>query len=436
MEEYPNVLIVTTKQEGNNTQTFLTLKNIWQQWPKEKLGYVFIDETNGKRKDYYNSREVIISLKDRPIARLAKGGFSRKLNKSLKNCTDDGNRNPKKRALKLNIRQYAYSFIDNSPVIIRQNVIEEVKSIHPDVIYTMGSSITVMKVAYRLSIQMDVPIIIHFMDNWPQRIQWEDNVLLKGYRARIDYWLKRIYSRCTCAMTISEMMARDYKAKTGIEHRALMNSIDLKSWKCKERANRADKVILTYAGGLHLGRAKTLCKLGEILDIQPRNDVTYILNVYTSINKYKSDISELEKYNSINVLDYISQKELKDVYEKSDILVLVESTEKNDTIETFTKYSISTKTAEYLATGRLILYIGNKGRELYDYLANNNAAIVVDDIDNVKAISELIPDNPKQIVCNAYELAKKNHDRDSLNERIINIISENIRFFETNLNNM
>ena len=287
----------------------------------------------------------------------------------------------------------------------------------------MGSTITVLKVACMISDRINRNIILHFMDNWPETIQWGDNYWLTGYQKQLRKWLKKTYSRSQCALTISEDMALDYERITGIKHFLLMNSVNVDSWRCTPR--RLNNCInLVYAGGLHLGRDKTLLDVYRRLVRLSNSEMKYKLTIYT--NKKTVSASELSEYSDGNILvvkDAVTRDKLIKAYEDADILLLAESVVVDSTIERFAKYSISTKTAEYLATGKPILYIGSKTRALAKYLMKYNSAAVIENTDQLNEALDFIIENYDKLSRNAVQLAYLNHDERKLNSNLITAIN-------------
>jgi len=335
-----------------------------------------------------------------------------KLNSKMKTSKDDEEYDNKIKSKKENFRQLLYALVDQSPLLLKKQDYLRIADFGPEVVYTMGSSITLLKCSYKISEYLGIPIIPHFMDNWVECIQWQNNSLLAQYRRCLDTWVKNVYSRTHCALTIGQDMADYYEKKTGIKHRALMNSIDVEFWHSNSLPPQ-NEVRFVYAGGLHLERDTVL---GEIA--QQLNRVSEILNkecyldVYTNDRDAKSFKKKFGTIRNVNIHSYVPKETLVQVYEHSNVLLLIESLDINTREFEFSKYSISTKMAEYLASGRLIMLIGPKESSSYKYLSANNAAIVIDDIDSLsEAMADSVDENiVETIINNAKNLADRNHN--------------------------
>ena len=420
---YPKVLIITGNSMAGKTQTAITLRNIWKNWPSDKLLEIVIGETPINNDSRGNS--FFLPLKRQPLSYLAKSGMASSLNKELK--TNEKNietsHQLSTKSFKEKTRQYMYCFIDRSYIGLKKNDLEIIKSFNPDIIYTMGSTVTVLKVANIISNKINISIILHFMDNWPETIQWGENNWLNGYQKLLRRWLKRTYKRSKCALTISEEMAHDYEEQTGIIHFPLMNTVNVEYWRCdKRRINTC--INLVYAGGLHLGRDKTLLEIYRTIENSNNLERKCKLTIYTNTKLGSaSELLECSDGNALIVKDAVPHEELIKVYAEADILLLAEAVEVDNTTETFARYSISTKTAEYLATGKPILYIGSKTRALAKYLLKNKAAAVIECVDHLNEAIEYIFINYDEISHNAVQLAYLNHDEKKIHTKLIDAIN-------------
>ena len=120
--------------------------------------------------------------------------------------------------------------------------------------------------------------------------------------------------------------------------------------------------------------------------------------------------------------------ELKQVLEKSDILVHVESFETSDISNV--RHSISTKIADYLSSSRLILAVGPDELASIKYLKDNNAAIVIDTLEKIeeKLTDVLVCKNLKEeaIIDNARKLSLKNHLMEENSNKLLRILDKAI----------
>ena len=417
---FPRVLIVTSDSMRSSSQTSLTLKNFWGKWPEDKLFFFVI---GSPKNDSIADNEYFLPASRRPVMRLAAFAGGKKINISLK--TDIGVDNNRRSSRKQILRQFMYSLTDISPIKLNKEDLKSIDSFCPDVIYTMGSSVTTMKVAQILSKHYNIKILIHVMDNWPISIQWSGNPLLRRYQKRLTKQIVSIYKKSGLGLTIGYEMAEEYFRRFHIRQIPLMNPVNISEWKCEEKPIDLNNLVFVYAGGLHLNRYKTITAIAESLKrINESEGCGHTLIVYTDLSKREAEILRETKIRELDIRAAVNQKELHCVYSMSDILVLAENIEYDEVSDSFARYSISTKTAEYLAAEKPVIYVGNESRALYHYLKSHNAAVTVSDLKQIdSALKETIENREELCKC-ARDLAEQEHDGSTVNSRLIEIIAE------------
>ena len=322
------------------------------------------------------------------------------------------------------IRQWIALLSAGSKVNISREDMAAIRVFDPEVIYTVGESVTALDIAYRLSKNFDIPIVIHFMDNWKHSIEWYSNPLLKGYQKRLKRYCDLCYSRSTYCIAIGEQMSKAYETETGIKHGIIMNSIDTNLFSCAPRT--AGEVIhFVYAGGLHLGRDKALQHIGECIEqVCAKTGKHALFCIYTSpenIDLYEAEFAHLK---NTKLCRAVAHDQIYDIYRESDVLVHVESTalESNE----FFKYSVSTKISEYLATGRPFLFWGPKSIYLFGFLRDNQLAYTVsNEIELEDSIEELMGATANKYSDNARAYAEQHFDISIARNRFEEIV-ENV----------
>lgn len=281
------------------------------------------------------------------------------------------------------MRQYIALLSDQAPICINHYIYEKIEEFKPDVIYTLGASVNALKLSYDLSIKYSVPIVIHHMDNWLHSIQWEDNLLLSSYVKKLRAYCFLCYSRSSNSIAISENMAEDFTIETGIKHSVIMNSTEISKYSCDLKKNTKCFNII-YAGGLHLGRYKSLIELGNVIENLGLEKEKIRLHIYTNdenIGRYGYCFAHLKR----TILHKsVSHDKITEIYSKADVLLHVETTNLNST--DFFKYSISTKIPEYLSTGKPILLYCPDDIYLYKFMSVNKLAETVSSISNLKKL--------------------------------------------------
>ena len=183
---------------------------------------------------------------------------------AISNAAKKGHPNTIHRIIR-NLRQWVALIPARSKIRINKKDMKEINDFNPKVIYTVGESVASLRLAYFLSKKLNIPIVIHFMDNWKHSIEWAANPLLKGYQRQLTHYCDLCYTRTTICIAIGDRMAEAYEKETGVKHVVIMNSIDTQAFYCPPRVG--DGVTrFVYAGGLHLGRDQALQTIGECIE--------------------------------------------------------------------------------------------------------------------------------------------------------------------------
>ena len=399
---YPRVLIVNGQSIYANNATGITLRKLWQEWPKECLLEICKDENSGKLKELIDIEQK--KLPKRLIDKLIHSHISQKLNNSIKPQSKFSQKSEGMLSTKQKIRQVCA--ILPSWFSLRTNAFlwKKIKTFKPDVIYTLGGSVAVLKLVCKISRKFNINTVIHFMDNWIEHNQWENNNWLKPYYSSMKKQARKCLKRSNIAITISPSMAKEYEKNLGIPCTVLMNMVDVKEKLSAENANNDEKKFV-YAGGLHLERWKALLEIAKSIKENCKNGKLY---VYT--NKENKVLYEKNFVNlPVKFMPAVPHDQIEDVLKSASVLVHAEVS--STVLEGFFKHSISTKVPEYMATGRPFLFYAPKTMGVYQYLEENKAALVVGSREELDKIVVEI-DNGKDysdIISNAFNLAKTNH---------------------------
>lgn len=398
MGKYPRVLIVNAQSIYKKNATGITLQSIWSEWDADCLLEIYsdpmvMDESNHKFKSYCVSPNNVI--------RLARGRVAQSINSNIKATNTQQRSNNK---IKSYLRQFAVCELDSLAVKLDESTLEAIRVFQPQAIYTLGASVSILRLVNKLSVQLNIPVIMHFMDNWAEHIQWEDNPLLSLYKSSLKKKMLACIKRCKLVVTISSSMAEAYHEKFQKETLVLMNTVDISRF--KGLTSKDTGVIhFVYAGGLHLDRWKALREIA--LSIQQTNGKG-ILDIFTSkdnIELYRSGFETLP----VAFYEAVPHERIDEVYQKADVLVHTEIESEN--LKGFFKYSISTKIPEYLATGKPILFYGPRDMKLFEYLLQNQVALTAGTKEELyECVKRLMSEENFTEMCeNAQCLAEKNH---------------------------
>lgn len=423
------ILIVGAKNLNQANATGITQRSIFAGIdPSEVLGITWGQNADCTQTEPQTIKVETIQYRALSAGRLLDKARLKQISRKVKKVENRpaGNARQQKQGSRLhrgikNMRQWVALLPAHSAVKMSEKNWAAVRAFDPQVIYTVGESVTTLRIAYELSVKLNIPIVIHFMDNWKHSIEWASNPLLHRYQRNLTRWCERCYSRSSGCIAIGEQMAAVYEKETGIKHAVVMNSVDVQSYHCLPR-EKDGVVRFVYAGGLHLGRNNILHAIGEIIDrICEENGQCAQLAIYTGAESMALFAEQFSHLKHTKLHAAIPHEEIKQVYMASDVLVHVES----DSIEDneFFRYSVSTKIPEYLSTGRTMLFWGSKDLYLYGWLTANKLAYTVsNEEEGERLIRKLVQGADNPFSENAERYATAHFDISVARERFFQTI--------------
>lgn len=416
------VLIVNSNSVNIGNATGITLQSVFERLNPDELMEIYWSKS-GYLNGNVKLKSIALEYAPLSLAALIANPNGKKISKSVKSTSEQGaHSGGAARTVLKYLRQLAVLQADLSRVKLTKRDFDEIKAFNPEVIYTLGGGVASLKTAYLLSVKLDIPIVIHFMDNWRHCIQWEDNPLLGHYKRKLKKYCDLCYTRSTECIAISPEMAGVYTKETGIKHSVLMNSINVDEFYSEPRLK--DGVLrFVYAGGLHLGREKGLYELAKAIHKAAENKgISAEFAIYTSSENIESYKDVFKEFSEVKLVKAVPHSEIKAVLASADFLV---HTESNALVNNnFFKYSVSTKIPEYLSSGRPVLFYGPSDIYLYKFLKESETAVTADNEEMLlKAIKDMIDGKYDALSAKAVNYAEENFDVSATGNTFCNVIN-------------
>lgn len=403
------VLIVNSNSVNVNNATGITLQSVFGELDADRLMELYWIKTADVTGNL-NIKFKVLDFAPFSLAGLVFNNKGKEISGKMKNTAE---RSAKPNSVIKKAVTYLRQFItlqaDLSRIKLTKRDMEDIKAFKPQVIYTLGGGVVALRLSYLLSKKLDLPIVVHFMDNWRHCLQWEDNPLLGHYKKTLKKYCNLCYSRSTECIAISPEMAKVYTKETGVRHSSLMNSVRVRDYLCTPR--KKDGVYrFVYTGGLHLGRYKGLYKIGKAIEkAADKKGVSAEFSIYTSLENIKAYSDDFKDLANTRLIEAVPHSEIKQVFQNADFLVHTES----DALvnNEFFKYSVSTKIPEYLASGRPTLFYGPQDIYLYKFLTDSQTAATADNEEKLSEVIEAMIDGKYDWLSErAVVYAKENFD--------------------------
>lgn len=419
--ECPRVLLINSQSIYENNATGITLRSMFEKYPTNRVMELCFWKKDLVYGEDHLCESILMPKLSRPLWYLFReklgNGALKKLDRRILSDEKEGNKKSANR--KENIKLVLIGILDVGPIFYSKEILKTIDEFKPEVVYTMGSTISILRTTLYISERYNCRNVLHFMDNWRQTL-YTNSKLMKPFKRILDKYIERIENSNFVGLAISNKMAMEYSKLSRKKYFALMNCIPETPHEVPA-IMQGQTTIFTYTGGLHLNRWKELVLVEKCLHELNNDNREVRLYIYTS----KTD---REKYvdlfnNEISVFkDYLPHNKVKLAYQEADILIHIESFEPQ--IIEYTKYSLSTKIPEYMASGKPILCFAPSTLAVYEYINEVKAGIAIDNYnDLMSSTKKLLNDLNYRVECgkNGIENVLKSHTMETATNPLLRV---------------
>ncbi len=377
MDKYPKVLILNCSFDSLGSG--ITIQNLFRTWPKEKLGNAHTEIIRTQSCDTY--------------FQIGKGAPSDQSQKNEKTQIVDINARKNNFTKKLTIGLKKH--LELKHVINRKCVDQQfsdwIRSNAFDLIYFVLFEARDIPFLLELKKKVNLPIATHIFDNWVEhnRSGYFKNI----FAPFLSKDFKKAINDSDICLAISQEMKDYYQGKFE-KHFYVFHNPAEDFYEIKERQTTNGFHTITFVGTIGEHNYDIFEKISLALE-RLRKDrgilvklkfIGYIRKVYIH--------EKIKHMGSIVLCDPMNNKEILGELLNSDILLLPLSFD--DSQKNYIKYSMPTKTSEYMASGVPILVLAPEDFALTRYARRDNWAHVVTECSVEKltrAIGDLCCDN-------------------------------------------
>ena len=281
------------------------------------------------------------------------------------------------------------------------------------------------EIALYVAERYDIPIVSSIGDDYYFNDRFSLNPFYHLYRGLYKKLIRKVFAHGGSAIYISDKIRDKYNGEFPLNGKTV--------YLCSEIERREFRPIDTqhptvcYFGNIRQGRNESL---SDIATAMGAVDPSYRLTVCSGQND--PDVVKVLTDNPyIIFLGSIPYDEVKRRSADADVLVIVEGFKKKHV--NITRYSLSTKAADSLASGAAILTYGSPECGVIEYMQTTNAAMVCTDRQELKeCIRKLFfdTDYQKTNYDNAERVAQKNHRLENSNAVFEGVVKESIAVYE------
>ncbi len=425
-EHSPRVLIVASEAIEGTSGTAVTLTNLFGGWGDGALGQVIATAIPAGLTPRWPTyvmprRSAPVDHYPRSLLRAMRGGDRTNGNPAEQQiAASPASRS--RRSLAGGLHAQARAIADMSPIVVPNDLRDWVLSFRPEVVYSLLGSVRIMRLARVVGKLSGVPVIPHFMDDWPATLYSSGEI---GGIARVVMRreLSTLLRDAPTALTVSDAMAEEYTTRFGRSFRTFANPVDVHLAPSAPRAG-GDELRLMYVGGLHLERWKVLRNLGRQLDVINMGAPSWFLVIHAPATDLSRYASAFEGLASVQVGGSLAPDRVGAKLRDADVLLHVESFDPE--IRRHTRLSLSTKIPQYFAANRPVLAIGPGDVASISLVASSGAGLVVssDSGEGLRSALEVLarPDARSLMARHGVELATERFSRTVVRQELKDLL--------------
>ena len=274
-------------------------------------------------------------------------------------------------------------------------------------------------IALYVAERFDIPIVSSIGDDYYFNHRFSLNPFYFLYRGLYKKLIRSVFAHGGSAIYISDKIRDKYNSEFALDGKTvyLCSEIERREF----RPVNTENPSVCYFGNIRQGRNESLSDIAYALG---RINPSYRLTVCSGQND-RDIVKVLTDNPFIDFLGAIPYEEVKKRSADADVLVIVEGFKKKHI--NYTRYSLSTKAADSLASGAAILVYGSRECGVIEYMRSTEAATVCTNKDQLEeSIRKLFFDVAYQkVLCDkAKIISEKNHREESCNAACESVITE------------
>ena len=278
-----------------------------------------------------------------------------------------------------------------------------IDAFHPDLIYApIYGNLHMLRIMFAIQSHTHLPMVSLISDDHYFRQLKKTAFLERGYQHALKRSLRRLLKHISCLYTMSEEQAKAYGGLYGKPLKIMRKN----AFVPYVRHPKHVPLKILYAGGLYLGREKTLIEVAQAVKRLNHGEHHFELHIYTNAAEHKVNTLLNDHVNSF-LHEGIPYRQLIEKYRDCDIALHAEGFDEVDA--EVAKMSFSTKILDCLQSGAPVLCIAPKKNAGAEYLRREQAALICSLKDIESSLQELDTHYEKWQKA-AYQCLKKNHD--------------------------
>lgn len=281
------------------------------------------------------------------------------------------------------------------------------------------------EIALYVAERYNIPIVSSIGDDYYFNGHFSLSPFYFIYKHFYKKLIRKVFRHGGSSIYISDKIRDKYNSEFGLDGQTVYLTSELERREFRPVDKNNPKI--SYFGNIRMGRNESLNEIGLALGEVNKD---YYLDIYSN-QETKSAISVFSSNPNVRFHGSIPYAQVLEETNKSDILVIVEGFKTNDVKNT--RYSLSTKAADSLASGGQILVYGSPDCGVIEYMDSTDAAMVCTEREKLSGcIRKLIEDKDyqKKNYEKAIVVTENHHNLDSSTKTFENVVRGAIEKYE------
>ena len=244
-----------------------------------------------------------------------------------------------------------------------------VDDFQPDLVYcSFSDDFFIQDIALHFSKKYNIPLVFNLGDDYYFNDRFSLSPFYWIYRKSYKKQFEAVMKASSGATFISDRIREKYVQAFDVSGKTVYLSAPLNE---PGDLSIHQLPVISYFGNLGYGRYKSLADIGDALQ---SIDPSYKVDVYSSFASKKM-LRYFAKHPGVCFHGRINYQEITEKTRKTDLLLIVEGFDRKSIKDV--KYSLSTKVADSLSSGKLCFCYGDRDTGAMDFLLAHQLGVVV-----------------------------------------------------------
>ncbi len=376
----PKILVISHNCFSHTGSNGRTLANLFNRWDKDKITQFYISQEEPD--DYFCDNYYRITDSE-----IIKRFFKNNVGKQINGSSINQSINKIKKKDSNTYRIFKKLFKNNSFGYLGRNLVwninnkrnqkfyKWVEQFSPDLVLLQAGDYEFMfKIALNISRVRNIPLVVYNSEDYYFKDYKKYAPFYRLYRYLFKKQFEKTYKYASHIIYSNTLLQETYKRKFDHKSTTLFTPTQITK---RTHSPQNEPPVVSYLGNLGVGRHIPLIEIAESLN---RLDKRLKLDLY---GRFPDSLVEREilKCKSINYKGFISYNEVKEVMQKSNLIVHAENF--SDFYKKDLKHAFSTKMADSLACGTPFFVYAPESLAITRYLNEKKAACIVTRSENL-----------------------------------------------------